>query len=76
MASNRITLLFLIIFVGICHCMTAQEQITILTDFYQATNGDNWLRNDNWFVGNPCENEWEGIECDVLEDGREVISTL
>ena len=36
----------------------------ILTIFYYATNGDQWLRNDNWLSDKPI-NEWYGINVDL-----------
>ena len=32
----------------------------VLEEFYRSTNGDNWLRNDNWCTDAPIE-EWYGI---------------
>ena len=32
--------------------------------FYLQTGGPTtWLRNDNWLVGEPCENGWFGVVC-------------
>ena len=38
-----------------------------LIEFYKATNGDNWVNNDNWCSDKPL-NQWEGIETN--EKGR------
>ena len=34
-----------------------------LVDLYDATNGDQWERNDNWMTGDPCDNKWYRVEC-------------
>ena len=31
-----------------------------LIDFYEATDGDNWKRNDNWLTDKPLD-EWHGV---------------
>ena len=34
-----------------------------LLNFYYATEGDSWESNTNWLVGDPCTNNWYGLEC-------------
>ena len=34
-----------------------------LIDFYEATNGPNWKRNDNWITSNPLD-DWYGVTTD------------
>lgn len=34
-----------------------------LVALYNSTNGANWINNANWLVGDPCANNWYGIEC-------------
>ena len=38
-----------------------------LTALYHATNGDNWVRNDNWLTDAPLK-DWHGVRTDF--DGR------
>ena len=35
-----------------------------LVALYHDTNGDAWIINTNWLVGDPCENHWFGVYCD------------
>ncbi|MCC6596504.1 MAG: leucine-rich repeat domain-containing protein, partial [Rhodanobacteraceae bacterium] len=34
-----------------------------LVNLYNSTNGANWLSDNNWLTGDPCEDAWEGIVC-------------
>ena len=34
-----------------------------LRELYQATNGADWSRSDNWLTGEPCVDGWWGITC-------------
>ena len=51
------------------------EQIDVLHEFYRATRGEQWKRNDSWGSAvSPCD--WYGIVCDVTyaedpSDGNE-----
>lgn len=49
----------------------------ILSDFFIASNGEQWLRNEGWLVpgSDPCD--WHGIEC-RFDDwiGRDVVYRL
>ena len=38
-------------------------EINALERLYNATNGEEWARNDNWLVGDPCDNHWDGVGC-------------
>ena len=40
----------------------AEVERDALIALYKATNGDNWLRNDNWCSDRPLS-EWYGINC-------------
>ena len=42
---------------------------TVLTALYEATDGPNWVNNDNWLTDSPL-GEWYGVETD--RDGRVV----
>lgn len=44
-----------------------------LIEFYKATNGDEWTRNDNWCSDKPV-GEWYGVEIHSDEYNGEVIS--
>lgn len=54
-----------------------------LTNLYNATNGNNWERNDNWFSPAPL-NEWWGLqvlsdECHITEiklDGNQLTGNI
>lgn len=43
----------------------AEQDSLALLAFYQATNGDQWIRNDNW--QSTTVDEWYGVK---VEDGR------
>jgi hypothetical protein len=34
-----------------------------LVDIFVSTGGSSWTSNANWLVGDPCTNEWAGVEC-------------
>ena len=40
----------------------------ILMDFFEATDGENWRFDLGWGEGCPCENSWQGVECN--ESGK------
>lgn len=39
-----------------------------LVALYNSTNGANWQSNDNWLIGDPCQNSWYGVTCRKLEE--------
>jgi len=47
-----------------------------LVAFYNATDGDNWNRSDNWLNNNVSICEWYGVQCggsmnkDTLETSK------
>ncbi len=41
----------------------AAEKDTLIA-LYNSTNGENWTTNTNWLTGDPCTNNWHGIDCD------------
>mmetsp|Transcript_96631 Transcript_96631/g.134049 ORF Transcript_96631/g.134049 Transcript_96631/m.134049 type:complete len:142 (+) Transcript_96631:1-426(+) len=46
---------------------TSSGELTALSDLYYACNGDSWLNNSNWLVGDPCDNStftWYGVSCE------------
>lgn len=46
---------------------TSSGELTALSDLFYACDGDNWLDNSNWLVGDPCENStfsWYGVSCE------------
>jgi hypothetical protein len=45
-----------------------------LVALYNSTDGDNWINNTNWLIGDPCLDSWygvgcgrQGVYCDALE---------
>lgn len=42
---------------------TAERQA--LVDLYNSTGGESWVINDNWLVGDPCANNWYGVDCNL-----------
>ena len=58
---------FLLLFVCSFVISTPQEQIDALEEFYTSTNGDNWINNSGWGVGDPCSpTRWFGIRCEGI----------
>ena len=48
----------------------ADTERKALVELYEATNGENWEFNSNWLIGDPCENQWYGIECGKDDQGK------
>lgn len=46
--------------------LTPAEQISALNQFYDAMGGSGWLHTTNWNVGDPCLNQWFGVECTAI----------
>ena len=44
----------------------------VLEIFYNATAGPFWDYSTNWLDGDPCDNGWFGIECDL--DGTTIVA--
>ena len=40
-------------------------EINALRKFYQFTGGSKWKQPTNWLQGDPCENKWYGIFCNI-----------
>ena len=40
-------------------------EINALRKFYQYTGGSKWKQPTNWLQGDPCENKWYGIFCNI-----------
>ena len=51
---------------------TALNDRAVLTALYEATNGDDWVDNDNWVPDLPLD-EWYGVNA---EDGRVIVVSL
>lgn len=35
----------------------------VLMQLYNGNGGTNWTRKGNWTIGQPCANQWEGVDC-------------
>ena len=49
---------------------------TALEAIYQATNGDEWLDNENWMNGgDPCNDveQWAGVICNTVDDPNTIM---
>lgn len=42
---------------------TTPEERQALVDFYDSTNGDFWVNNQRWNIGDPCIENWFGVMC-------------
>jgi hypothetical protein len=51
----------------------SSRHATILKEFYRATNGANWTRNDNWLTNAPLK-DWFGVT--VMSDLTEEVTSL
>ncbi len=40
-----------------------QTEKDALAALYHSMNGDSWINNTNWLDGDPCENDWYGVNC-------------
>jgi hypothetical protein len=59
-------------FYGSTSCSPIPDEREILTQFYEACNGQDWYRNDYWMsTADICD--WYGIGC---EDGKVVLINL
>jgi Leucine-rich repeat (LRR) protein len=56
--------------------VSSMEREALVT-LYNATDGANWDFNDNWLVGDPCENNWYGIGCNEFRNsGNDIVTSL
>ena len=39
------------------------EEKAYWEEFYNSTEGDNWINNSGWNVGDPCADTWYGLTC-------------
>ncbi|CDW71879.1 leucine-rich repeat-containing protein [Stylonychia lemnae] len=46
-----------------CADQTTDSEKQSLITFYHKMNGDFWRYNENWLVGDPCQNLWYGVIC-------------
>lgn len=60
-------LLFTFILVSLSYSVPV-EDITTLEQFYNALDGPNWTEKDSWLSGDPCDDNWFGITCDLTGD--------
>lgn len=40
-----------------------EQELNALYDLYDSTNGDKWTYKSNWLNGDPCDNNWYGVNC-------------
>ena len=55
--------LAMILAISINLSAVSEDEKNALTVLYKSTDGDNWLYNENWNVGDPCTDGWHGVEC-------------
>ena len=46
-----------------CGVETSPPEWQALVDFYDKTNGDFWINNYKWKQGDPCIENWYGVQC-------------
>lgn len=59
--------LFSVFLVANVRCYVSIQERECLVNFYNANNGNNWVRNNNWLSGDPCVDRWYGITCDNMK---------
>lgn len=47
-------------------CAAGDVSRLALSDLYTAAGGSAWTRKSNWNTGDPCENNWEGVDCEGM----------
>lgn len=65
--------LFLLFFLTTSKSMSAAvpaSELDALTEFADWTNFEVWTNNTNWKTGDPCDNNWFGVWCNL--DGTSV----
>ena len=48
-------------------------EIKALEKFYYSLNGVLWKKNFNWLKGDPCQNFWYGIQCNLLGNIMSIV---
>ena len=48
--------------------MPPSEFTSALVKLFESAGGDQWVRTDRWFEGEPCIDEWDGVRCCLLAD--------
>eukprot|EP01095_Lingulamoeba_sp_RSL-Kostka_P002955 TRINITY_DN13860_c0_g1_i1.p1 TRINITY_DN13860_c0_g1~~TRINITY_DN13860_c0_g1_i1.p1 ORF type:complete len:442 (-),score=83.05 TRINITY_DN13860_c0_g1_i1:62-1348(-) len=73
---NKSAFLFIIFvfLIGQIKCTSVAEK-QALEDLYNFCNGDAWFNNTNWLKGDPCEENWYGVQC-TTENSYGHIATL
>ena len=46
--------------------LTSPAEKSALIALYSSTDGDNWINNTNWNIGDPCNNSWYGVSCNCI----------
>ena len=68
--ESKIQLFLLFLKCVLISCNTAQA----LTDLYDATGGNSWTIKTNWLNGDPCAEQWHGVNCSIENAAGVVIS--
>jgi Leucine-rich repeat (LRR) protein len=55
--------------VSYTHALVSSMEREALVTLYNTTDGINWDSNENWLIGDPCENSWYGIGCNGFRNG-------
>ena len=63
--SKVAAVLFLLVQVNFVLAAVSTVEKNALVDLYQSTSGSIWFTATNWLTGDPCENLWFGVTCNV-----------
>lgn len=58
------------------HAQVPEVERQALIELYQATGGDDWVRNDGWLGPEGTECDWFGISCSQHEDGGRRVTGM
>jgi hypothetical protein len=56
--------------------LTPAAQISALNQFYDAMGGASWIHSTNWNVGDPCLNQWFGVQCQAVSETTTNVTGL
>lgn len=43
----------------------SEQETNALVDIYNMAGGSHWFSSTNWLTGDPCEDAWFGILCNL-----------